>query len=63
MKDNVSKDRPPRIPDPSPVHGMVIDEEVNPEIKEKLPITWQETDYFEYNRLGGPLSEEFTREN
>lgn len=55
--------RPVWLPDNSLIHGLVKDDEVSEDDKNRLPITWQETDYFDYNQLGGPLRERFTGEN
>lgn len=48
-----------RLPDDSLVQGLVRDDEISTDERNRLPITWQETDYFEYNQLGGPLRERF----
>lgn len=59
MKEK-GKSKPVWLPDDSLVHGLVKDDDVSEDNKTRLPITWQETDYFEYNQLGGPLRERFT---
>lgn len=55
--------RPVRLPDNSLIHGLVKDDQVSEDDKNRLPITWQETDYFEYNQLGGPMRERFKEES
>lgn len=61
--DAKDKGRPVRLPDDSLVYGLVKDDEVSEDERNRLPLTWQETDYFEYNQLGGPLRERFTDES